>query len=31
MSAMVAIATVELRRFLRDKSNIFFVLSSRSC
>ena len=25
MSAMVAIATVELRRFLRDKSNIFFV------
>lgn len=25
MSAIVAIATVELRRFLRDKSNIFFV------
>lgn len=25
MSAMVAIATVELRRFLRDKSNLFFV------
>ncbi|MDZ4089590.1 MAG: hypothetical protein U1D68_00045 [Arthrobacter sp.] len=25
MNAMVAIATVELRRFLRDKSNIFFV------
>ncbi|MET4137101.1 ABC transporter permease [Pseudarthrobacter sp. PvP090] len=25
MRAMVAIATVELRRFLRDKSNIFFV------
>lgn len=25
MSAMLAIATVELRRFLRDKSNIFFV------
>ena len=25
MSAMVAIATVELRRFLRDKSNVFFV------
>ena len=25
MSAVVAIATVELRRFLRDKSNIFFV------
>lgn len=25
MSAIVAIATVELRRFLRDKSNLFFV------
>lgn len=25
MSAVVAIATVELRRFLRDKSNLFFV------
>ena len=25
MSAMVAIAVVELRRFLRDKSNLFFV------
>ena len=25
MSAMAAIATVELRRFLRDKSNVFFV------
>ena len=25
MSAVLAIATVELRRFLRDKSNIFFV------
>lgn len=25
MNAMTAIATVELRRFLRDKSNIFFV------
>ncbi|MDI3241984.1 ABC transporter permease [Arthrobacter sp. AL08] len=25
MSAVIAIATVELRRFLRDKSNIFFV------
>ena len=25
MNAMTAIATVELRRFLRDRSNIFFV------